>query len=158
LRIGVVAVFCVLAFPYFKKSGPGQLIRTLLTGEAGARIAANDLADDVRNKWRLKGLQRWSTEVLARYRAGKLATNGPAQYPGNVRLASSEVPIWLQYAWVGDPPQVSIRLTESGDAECVTVAWYLSGLLVGPTNYVQTWDPWYIVQAKPGIYAYHGMK
>jgi len=50
------------------------------------------------------------------------------------------------------------RLSESGEPECITVEWYLFGLLAGPTNFTATFQPWYIVEAKPGIYAYHDYK
>jgi hypothetical protein len=125
-----------------------------------ARVIANDLADDARNKWRLHGLQQWATGVLARYGAGQVGTNGHSAYwsLGTIQLAPQEVPVWLKHAWFGEQPEVSLRLTESGAPECVTISWYLSGLLVGTTNYVTSLKPWYIVQAKPGVYAYHGYK
>jgi hypothetical protein len=156
----VLVILGAAAYPYVKKSGPIQLMRGILTSEAGARVIANDLADDVRHKWRLRALQRWSTHVLARYRTGNLATNGHAAYwsLGNVQLAPQEVPFWLKHGWLGESPEFSVRVTEFGNPECVTVGWYLSGLIVGPTNYVTSLTPWYIVQAKPGIYAYHGYK
>src|SRR2546427_8527650 len=80
LRISLPLVACLLAYPYIKKSGPVQILRAILTGEPGARVVANDLADDVRHKWRLGPLQQWSTQVLSRYRAGQVVTNGHAAY------------------------------------------------------------------------------
>ena len=158
--LAVVAVGCVLLYPYAKRTLPGRLIRFFVMGQPLGRQIPNDLADDVRHKRRLAPLQEWSVETLARFRAGQVATNGEAAYwsRGTVRLAASEVPSWLSGAWSGGHPEVSVRLSESGEAECITVGWYLYGLLVGPTNYSATVQPWYIVQPKPGIYAYHDYK
>lgn len=76
---------------------------------------------------------------------------------GTVRLASREVPRWLSGAWRGEEPEpeVSVRLNGSGEPECISVGWNHYGLLVGPPHYATPFLPRYIVQAKPGIYAYH---
>jgi hypothetical protein len=153
---GVFIGFVILVYPYAKRSGPGQVVRAMLTGKPGAQLWADDLADDVRHKRRLGPLQDWSVQTLARYRKGEVRTAGDTVGGGAyaVRLSSEEIPDWLTGAWRGDKPKVSVVLTESNEAESINVAWYLSGLLVGPTNYVTAWQPWYIVQVKPGIYAY----
>ncbi len=158
--LAVIFVGCVLLYPFVKRTFPGRLIRFFVTLQPLGRQIPNDLADDVRDKRRLASLQEWSVETLARFRAGQVATNGKAAYwsRGTVRLATSEVPSWLSGAWPGEHPEVSVRLSESGDPECITVGWYLHGLLVGPTNYRATVQPWYIVQAKPGVYAFHDYK
>lgn len=146
------------------------------------RQIPNDLAEDVRRKSRLDPLATWSVQLLARYRAGQVATSGKAEYwsKGTVRLAPSEVPSWLSGAW-GEAPEVSIRLDDGGNPECTTIGWYLYGLIVGSTNYYVTnagngseWyklqakssisnsitnvGAWYMVQVKPGIYAYGDYK
>ena len=156
----VVIVGCVLLYPFSKRTFPGRLIRFFVTQQPLGRQIPNDLADDVRDKRRLAPLQDWSVQTLTRYRAGQVATNGKAAYwsRGTVRLASSEVPSWLSSAWSGESPEVSVRLSETGEAECITIGWYLYGLLVGRTNYSTTVEAWYIVKAKPGIYAYHDYK
>jgi hypothetical protein len=95
-------------------------------------------------------------QTLARYKSGQLATTGKGTFAGpfSARLDPKEVPSWLRGAWWGDPPEVSIVLNESNQPECIRVGWYLCGLWVGPTNFVNPWEPWYVVQVKPGIYAY----
>ena len=158
---GVIAILlCALVYPYAKRSIPGRLVRFAVTGVPIARQVPNDLADDVRDKRRLRSLQEWSTQTLTRYRSGQVATNGKAAYwsRGTVTLAPREVPGWLSGAWSGEPPEVSVRLNKSGTPECITVGWYLHGLLVGPPDYVTTMKAWCLVQAKPGIYAYHDYK
>ena len=181
-KLVAVVGLCVLLYPFAKRTFPGHLLRFFLTGQPVMRQIPNDLAEDVRRKSRLAPLATWSAQLLARYRAGQVATNGKAEYwsKGTVRLAPSEVPSWLSGAW-GEPPEVSIRLDDGGKPECVTVGWYLYGLIVGPTNYYVTnvgqdgnWytlqatssvsnnitsvGAWYMVQAKSGIYAYADYK
>ena len=175
-----------MLYPFAKRTFPGHLVRFFLTGQPVMHQIPNDLADDVRRKSRLDPLATWSAQLLARYRAGQVATNGKAEYwsKGTVKLAPSEVPSWLSGAW-GERPEVSIRLDDGGKPECVTIGWYLYGLIVGPTNsnyvaqdgpdgYGEKWymlrvkpgisnaitnvGAWYMVQAKPGIYAYGDYK
>ncbi|MGZ4973956.1 MAG: hypothetical protein ACXWDN_14440, partial [Limisphaerales bacterium] len=140
----VLVVGCFLLFPFLKRTFPGRLVRFIVTQQPLGRQIPNDLADDVRDKRRLASLQDWSVQTLARYQAGQVATNGKAAYwsKGTVRLASSEVPSWLSGAWSGKSPEVSVRLSEAGEPECITIGWYLNGLLVGPTNYRATAQPW----------------
>jgi hypothetical protein len=72
-----------------------------------------------------------------------------------IDLASREIPDWLTASWPENKPEVSILLNdESQQPECIIVGWKLSGLLVGSTDYVTKFRPWYIIQAKPGIYAF----
>jgi hypothetical protein len=154
----VVVVIAVLAFVFrsgFKRSLPGRIVR-FVAGQPGAVQTAEDLADDVRQKSGLSGLQQWSTQILARCQSGTLATNGAASYwsMGTVRLAASEIPDFITRAW-SDQPEVSVRLSEAGQPECVVIGWYLHGLAVGPPEYVLSFQPWCTNQAKPGVYAYH---
>jgi hypothetical protein len=152
----VFVVLCTLAYPFAKQTLPVEIIRSTIRHEPPAQLWADDLADDVRTKKRLAPIQDWSVQTLARYRAGQLATTGRAAFAGlhSARLDPKEVPSWLRWAWWGDHPEVSVSLNESNQPECMVVGWYLCGILVGPTNYVTAWQPWYIVQVKPGIYAY----
>ena len=157
LLIAAVTV-AVLAFVFrsgFKRSLPGRIVR-FAAGQGGAVQTAEDLADDVRQKPGLSGLQQWSTQVLARYRSGTLATNGAASYwsVGTAKLAASEIPDFLTRAW-SEQPEVSVRLSEIGQPKCVVIGWYLCGLAVGPPEYGLSFQPWCTNQAKPGIYAYH---
>jgi hypothetical protein len=153
---GVLLAFAVIAYPYAKRSAPGELVRALVTGKPGAQFWADDLADDVRHQQRLRPLQEWSVQTLARYRKGELSTAENTVGGGSyaVKVSPEEIPSWLSGAWRGDKPRVAIVLTESNEPESIIVGWYLCGLLIGPTNYVTSWQPWYIVQVKPGIYAY----
>ena len=153
---GVFVVLCALAYPFAKQTLPGEIVRSAIRHVPPAQLWADDLADDVRTKKSLAPLQDWSVQTLARYRAGQLATTGKAAFGGypSARLDPKEVPGWLRGAWWGDHPEISVALNESNRPECIRVGWYLCGLLVGPTNYVTTAQPWYIVQVKPGIYAY----
>jgi hypothetical protein len=148
----MVIVFGILIYPSVKQTFPIKIIRCVISGKPFAQFEVDDFADDVRSKRRLKPLQEWSVQTLARYRAGQLTTK---MYYGSARLAPQEVPEWLSQAWGDKPPEVSVSLNFSNnEPECIDVRWYLDGLLVGPTNYVTTAHTWYIVQVKPGIYAY----
>jgi hypothetical protein len=155
--LGVACLAFVLS-PSFKRSIPGHIVR-FVAGKPGAVQEAEDLAEDTLRKPELAGLQEWSIQVLARYRSGQLATNGAASdwSVGMVKLAPQEIPASITNAW-REPPEVSVRLSEAGQPECVAISWYLSGLVVGPPEYVLSFKPWCSKQAKPGIYAYHGYK
>jgi hypothetical protein len=152
----IFAVLCVLAYPFAKRTLPDEIIRSLVKRVPPAQLWADDLADDVRTKKRLAPLQDWSVQTLARYRAGQLATKGRSSFvgPGAARLDPKEIPGWLNGAWWGDPPQVSVLYGDTNKPGCISVAWYLCGLLVGPTNFTTDYQPFYITQVKPGIYAY----
>jgi hypothetical protein len=181
-KLAAVLGVGLLIYPFAKRTFPVRLVRFFLTGQPIMRQIPNDLADDVCRKSRLEPLATWSAQLLARYRAGQVATNDKALYwsKGAVRLAPTEIPGWLSGAWRG-APEVSIRLDDEGNPECTIIGWYLYGLIVGPTNYhvVHTgtdknWyklevgssvsnniteiSAWYMVQAKPGIYAYSDYK
>jgi hypothetical protein len=158
--IGIVSlvVLSLLVFvlsPGFKRTIPGRIIR-FAAGKPGAVQAAEDLAEDALRKPELAHLQDWSIQVLARYRAGQLATNGAASYwsMGTVKLAAQEIPAGVTNAWQ-EPPEVSVHLSEAGQPDCVVLAWYLSGLAVGPPEYALSFKPWCSKQAKPGVYGYY---
>jgi len=156
---GVFVVLCWLTYPFVKQTGPVEVLRCIIRGVPEAQLEADDLADDVRTKRSLAPLQDWAVQTLARYRAGQLATTRGTKFSyfgsHSERLDPKEVPGWLRGAWSGEPPEVSVQLSESNQPECIVVSWYLSGLLVGPTNYVTKWQSGYGVQAKPGIYTYY---
>jgi hypothetical protein len=153
----VTFVILWLLLPFLKQTLPGQLIRSATSRKPAAQLWADDLADDVCHKQRLQPLQTWANETLALYRSGRLTNvyEETAFCGPNARgLYRTNIPSWLNDAWWGEAPEVAIRLSESGEAECVGIGWYLSGILVGDTNYVTTFEPWYIVNPKPGIYTY----
>lgn len=154
----VIVMVAVCAFVFrsgLKRSFPGRVVR-FASGQPGAVQVTEDLADDVQRKTKLADLQQWSAQVLARYSSGQLATNGPASYwsVGTVEIAPQEIPDNIRQAWP-EQPEVSIRLSETGQPECVAIAWYLRGLVVGSPKYVLSFQPWCSRQAKPGVYAYH---
>jgi len=151
-----LVVFCVFGYFFAKQTVFGEMIRAAFRGVPPAQLWADDLANDVRTKTQLASLQDWSTQLLARYRAGQLATISRSSFAGPfaVRLAPQEVPSWLSGAWSGRKPEVSVLLSESKEPECVVIGWYLCGLRVGAPDYITTFHPFYIVQVKPGIYAY----
>lgn len=154
----LVVTVAVLVFVFrsgFKRSLPGRIVR-FAAGQGGAVQTTEDLADDVRQKSGLSGLQQWSAQVLTRCRSGTLATNGAASYwsVGTVRLAASEIPDFITRAW-SEQPEVSVRISQTGQPECVAICWYLHGLAVGSPEYILSFQPWCMNQVKPGIYAYH---
>jgi hypothetical protein len=146
---------CAFAFrSSFKRSLPGRVVR-FAAGQPEAVQVAEDLADDVQRKSKLTGLQQWSAQTLSRYSTGQLATNGLASYwsVGTVNLAPQEIPDTIRQARP-EELEVSIRLSETGQPECVAISWYLRGLVVGPPDYVLSFQPWCSKKA-PGVYAYH---
>ena len=155
LLVLVVACLAFVLSPGFKRSIPGHIVR-FIAGAGGAVRAAEDLAEDAVRKPELAHLQDWSIQVLSRYRAGQLVTNGAASYwsMGTIKLAPQEIPASITNAW-HEPPEVSVHLSEAGQPDCVVIAWYLSGLAVGPTEYVLSFKPWCSKQAKPGVYGYY---
>lgn len=151
----LIVILVVLAlYPSPRKSFFGRVAR-FAWGEPGGKQIANDLADEVLSRNNLSGLQDWSIGVLSRYREGKLKTSGKVAYwsMGSVMLDTQEVPEFLKRAW-GKQPEVAVRLSSSGAPECVTVCWYLSGILVGPRDYATTLSPWYLRKVRPGVYTY----
>jgi hypothetical protein len=52
-----------------------------------------------------------------------------------------------------DGPEVTPKPTH-----CDAFSWYLTGVLVGRPDFRTTWNPWYIQEIVPGVYAYSGMK
>jgi hypothetical protein len=126
-------------------------------------------------------IQQWATGVLTRYENGKLATIPKAKYwaVGQERLADAEVPQHIRNLWWDEPSIGIATMTQGGwninptltnitglisegvstqRVHCVAFSWYLTGILVGPPDFKSTWNPWYIRQIIPGVYAYSGMK
>jgi hypothetical protein len=122
-------------------------------------------------------VQAWAVGILDRYEAGQLTTttNAPYWAVGRVKLDSSEVPahigtLWhtkpsigivtmTSEGWVADPSSDSVPGTTVGKpSHCVAFSWYLTGILVGRSDFRSTWNPWYLHEIAPGVYAYCGMK
>ena len=161
--VGVVATGAFFWRAYSaKRSVPGRIVRWF-EGEGGARQTVNDLAADIRDVPGLAQLQSWSIETLANFRSGQIRTNGSPAYwsVGTVRLAPEERPAFLteQFGltnrWGDESPEISVMLSSNGQPECVVIAWYLHGIVVGTPEYRLSFNPWCYAEAKPGIYAYH---
>ena len=118
-------------------------------------------------------VQQWASTVLDRFEAGKLSTSTNAPYWAVGRkLDASEVPANISGLWSARPSIGIAEVTADGrigpasanEADdrkaqrCVAFSWYLSGLLVGRTDFRCAWNPWYVREIAPGIYAYSGTK
>ena len=101
--------------------------------------------------------------TLARFQAGTLRTNqGTRWFPWTkIRLAEEEKPAFVieQWGrtnrWGEEYPEIQILCSTNGQPECVVIAWYLHGIVVGPPDYQFAFNTWYYAKAKPGIYVYH---
>jgi hypothetical protein len=121
-------------------------------------------------------VQQWAVSVLKRYEEGQLntSTNTRAHYwaVGKEELDASEVPAHINELWC-DKPSIGIaEVTPEGHISspthdqpgekkqnrCVAFSWYFAGILVGPPDFRCTWNPWYIREISPGVYAYCCMK
>ena len=91
---------------------------------------------------------------------------------GKEKLDASEVPSHMGELW-RDKPSIGIAEVtpegwitapsnhqpgEKNQNRCVAFSWYLTGILVGRPDFRSTWNPWYIREIAPGVYAYCGMK
>jgi hypothetical protein len=125
-------------------------------------------------------LQHWATDVLTRYKDGKLKTK-PSKYwvAGKESLKENEIPREINKLWWNKPAIGIATFTRDGigidphdtnseyfnsftassnQVHCVAFSWYLTGVLVGPPDFKTKWNPWYIRQVIPGIYVYCGEK
>jgi len=130
-------------------------------------------------------IQQWATEVLDRYENGKLTTttNAPYWAAGKDVILSNEIPAQIQNLWKNKPSigiatstdngwQISSTQTNAeslarlmGGAQtplklnrCVAFSWYGTGILVGRPDFKSKWNPWYLHEIMPGIYAFSGEK
>lgn len=121
-----------------------------------------------------RDVQKWAVNILERYDAGRLSTSTNAPYwaIGKATLDSSEVPPTIETLW-RDKPSIGIAEVTSEEwitipshesarqkkeNRCIVFSWYLSGILVGSPDFRCNWNPWYLREIAPGIYAYCGMK
>jgi hypothetical protein len=130
-------------------------------------------------------IQQWAIETLDKFENGKLMTATNIEYwaVGRDKLATNEIPSQIQNLWHNHPSIGIATVTDNGwiissaqtNAEslaqltggirtplklshCVAFSWYDTGILVGRTNFQSKWNPWYLHEISPGIYAFCGMK
>lgn len=160
---GVIIVFTVLATTRLNLINNLVALFSLFQGDwIDDRQAADDLAEDIETKIGAVKLQAWCEETLARYKANELLTDGNSPYwsYGDIKLADEEISEFIKNVWPKQPdaplpqPDVSIQIDTSGEPVYIAISWYLHGILVGPTDYVETYHYWYLRQVKPGIYVY----
>jgi hypothetical protein len=130
-------------------------------------------------------IQQWVIETLDKLENGKLATTTNVEYwaVGHPKLATNEIPIQIQNLWRNKPSIGIATITENGWiiasmptnvailpqltggmptplklSHCVAFSWYDTGILVGRPDFQSKWNPWYLHEITPGIYAFSGMK
>ncbi len=136
---------------------------------AGAITYSHGFEHALRMKVGIEQLQRWSQTTLDHYQDGQLKSVGEPSYwnPGEVLISTNDLPEFLKTG-IFKPsgvynfgPEVSI--CKSGgkigvSQNCIAISWYLHGLLIGPPNFTNQWNPWYCKEIAPGVYSYQGMK
>lgn len=143
---------------------------------AGAKTWTLGFASNFRLTKHPTRVQAWAVEVLDRYEAGQLltSTNAPYWAAGKPRLHDSEIPEHIRRLWWDKPSIGIVTMTPDGwitgssstnslvspskPLNCVAFSWYLTGILVGRPDFRSTWNPWYIHEIIPGVYAFSGMK
>jgi len=172
LSLGFILVVVVGLFAWRaetnNRSIPGRIVR-FFRGESGDEQKVNDLVKDVSRPPTLAQLQAWSGEILARFRAGKVRTNGVSEnmpsFVPNIRLERDERPDFINQQWGKtnssgeEDPEVLILLANgTHEPEAVAINWYLYGIAVGPADYHLSFDPYLVTVAKPGVFVYHFYK
>jgi hypothetical protein len=162
--IAVLAIYALMFVAFFlhamisKRSNSGHMVRWFM-GAGLAQQDADDQADDLRQSSLLPQMQNWAAETIRHYSSGQLRTNGQASYwsLGTVQLAQTEIPKLVSIQWTNsEPPEVSIRLSDSGKPECVVVAWYDKGVVFGEPSYrLPLSEPNYQKEVTPGVYSYY---
>lgn len=165
----VTAVVCItllLAFTISVRIAMKSPLMRELGGWFNAAGAAQQHADalsvQLRNLQQFDELRDWAIVSLDRFDLGTLTTNGPAVYwaPGQVAISSNEIPPIVARTWptkrtnAGSEPTVTVLLTSGGKAQAISISWYLSGIVLGRTNYSLSFTPWYSVRVCPGVYVY----
>ena len=164
--IGAIIAFTILArttrsSSSFRRTTLGRIVRWCL-GDGIDVQYAEDLAEDIETKIGAVKLQAWCEETMTRYQAGELLTDGnsPYRFLGDINLAEEEIPEFIKNVWPKQPdaikqePDVSIHIAKNGEPIYMAISWYSYGVIVGPTDYVETCCYWYLRQVKPGIYVY----
>jgi hypothetical protein len=131
----------------------------------GAQIYSHGFERAVAKEVDIGKLQQWVESTLKRYREGTLLFDGQASYwsPGSLRIASSELPDMMRsgvFSSSHGEPEISVCTNSyvTGGGICITVSWYLHGLVLGDSKFRTDWNPWYSHQLVPGVYSYHGVK
>jgi hypothetical protein len=173
-RISVGIVTCLALFALFFLVPPGAATWTLGFA-ANFRLTKHPVQ-----------VQQWATEVLDRYENEKLATKTNAEYwaVGQEKIEAAEIPEFIRKLWWSKPSIGIVTMTEDGITRpthpvltqtnavnwpvfgrpqakltrCVAFSWYLTGILVGRPDFHTTWNPWYIHEIIPGVYAFSGEK
>lgn len=158
--IGAIIAFTIFATTRssFRRTTLGRIVRWFFLDGGVCAQRANDLAEDIEKKIGAEKLQAWCEETLTRYKANELLTDGNSPYwsQGSIKLADEEIPEFIKDVWPEplhaglQEPDVSVTL----NGDCIAICWYLHGILVGPTDYVEYDTFWYLRQVKPGIYVY----
>lgn len=168
--IGAIAIGAIIAFTIFAKTSShfrrtplGRIVRWFFLDGGVIAQYANDLAEDIEKKIGAEKLQVWCEETMTRYKANELLTDGDSPYwsAGDITLADEEIPEFIKNVWPKQPdaipqhqPDVSIRTAINGEPIYMAISWYLHGVMVGPLEYVENFDYWYLRQVKPGVYVY----
>jgi hypothetical protein len=130
-------------------------------------------------------IQQWANGVLDRYENGGLVTTTNIEYwvTGRDKLADAEIPPAIRKLWWNKPSIGIATITENGWIiqstqtnssslaaltggiptplklyHCVAFSWYETGILVGRPDFHSKWNPWYLHEIMPGIYAFCGQK
>jgi len=170
--LGVNAAVCAVLYT--------AIVAAFFAGAPGAAAWTIGFAYNVRLTKHPKEIQKWAMEALAKYEKGQLKTGSKAEdWAFGQTLAESEIPndirnLWpdkpsigivgiTKDGWITNPAQTNADANVSsnasaGETHCLAFSWYLSGMLVGSPDFKTTWNPWYIREIIPGVYAYCGMK
>jgi len=130
-------------------------------------------------------IQQWASQVLDQYDDGELTTttNGPYWAAGKDVIISNEIPGQIQNLWRNKPSIGIAIITDNGWlissaqtnveslaqltggvptplklSQCVAFSWYDTGILVGRLDFKSKWNPWYLHEIMPGIYAFSGSR
>jgi hypothetical protein len=149
---------------------------------AGAKAWTLGFAANFRLTKHPEQIQEWAVGLLDRYEAGQAttSTNAPYWAAGREKLDDAEIPSHIGRLWRDKPAIGIVTMTSDGwitnssqiisfngggatgalakRTHCVAFSWYLTGILVGRPDFRSTWNPWYIHEIIPGVYAYSGMK
>ena len=152
------------------------VVAVFFSAPAGAAAWTMGFAANFRLTKRPAQVQEWATKVLDRYDAGELATSTNAEYwaVGKAKIEDKEIPDHMRRLWRFKPSIGVATMSPCGFIEgnfppdgpeatpkpthCVAFSWYLTGVLVGRPDFRTAWNPWYIQEIVPGVYAYSGMK
>ena len=175
-RIIAIASFCVIVtatgsvFTWYskhdKRSTPGRIVRWF-DGEGEYDQRVNDLVQDIREKPELVQLRQWGMETIRRVRAGEAhVSKEPSELSdGAIKLAIDETPQFVRQlwgvttnGWGGWEPEIGVVLSKNPQEERVSISWYMYGIVVGNPDYHMSVESNLCIEAKPGIYVYHGTK